>query len=89
MESPKKLERLRHALVRSSQIGKLKLDATFLRRERDGVVQELGEAAVRLMRAGTLAIPETLQGLYEEVAALDEKIESGGRLVEEMRKERK
>jgi len=89
MESTKKLERLRHALVRSSQIGKLKLDATFLRRERDGVVQELGEAALRLMRAGTLAVPAELRGLYEEASALDEKIESGGRLVEEMRKEGK
>jgi hypothetical protein len=88
MEGNKRLERLRHALVRSSQIGKLKLDATFLRRERDGVVQELGEAALRLMREGTLPIHEALKGLYDEATALDDKIESGGRLVEEMRKEK-
>jgi len=89
MESGKKLERLRHALVRSSQIGKLKLDATFLRRERDGVVQELGEAALRLMRVAKLPIPDELRGLYDEANALEGKIESGGRLVEEMRKESK
>jgi hypothetical protein len=88
MESTKGLGRLRHVLVRSSQIGKLKLDATFLRRERDGVVQELGEAALRLMREGALPIPEALKGLYDEATALDDKIESGGRLVEEMRKEK-
>jgi hypothetical protein len=89
MESGKKLERLRHALVRTSQIGKLKLDATFLRRERDGVVQELGEAALRLMRVGKLPIPDELKGLYDEASALEGKIETGGRLVEEMRKESK
>jgi hypothetical protein len=89
MEGGKKLERLRHVLVRSSQIGKLKLDATFLRRERDSVVHELGEAAIRLMRVAKLAIPEELRGLYEEANALEGKIESGGRLVEEMRKESK
>ena len=63
--------------------------AEILRRERDGVVQEFGEAALRSMRAGTLAIPEELRGLYQEALALEEKIESGGRLVEEMRKEKK
>jgi hypothetical protein len=39
------LDRIRDAVVRSSQIGKIKLDATFLRRERDRLVKQLGEEA--------------------------------------------
>ena len=34
------IHRIRNALVRSSQVAKLKLDATFLRRERDRLLME-------------------------------------------------
>lgn len=60
---------LKDAIVRSSTAGKAKLDATFLRRQRDKRVLELGERVLELERKGELKLPERFK---ETLAAIDE-----------------
>ena len=68
------LDRLRDALVRTSQIGKLKLDAVFLRRERDRLIQRLGEAALTLVETGDIAEHPGLADALVDIRALDQKL---------------
>ncbi len=81
------LGRVREAVVRSSQIGKIKLDSTFLRRDREKLVQKLGEEALNLMLADRLAIPEELSDIVRQIQLLEGKIEAEGRQVDEIMKE--
>ncbi|MHB8419996.1 MAG: hypothetical protein ACYDCL_18130 [Myxococcales bacterium] len=78
------LERVRDAVVRSSQIGKIKLDATFLRRERDRLVKQLGEEALNLMLADRLPVPQELEALVREVQGLEGRIEADSRQMSEI-----
>ncbi|HUB08138.1 MAG TPA: hypothetical protein VMB50_14115 [Myxococcales bacterium] len=78
------IERVRDAVVRSSQIGKIKLDATFLRRERDRLVKQLGEEALNLMLVDRLAVPQELQQLLAEIRVVEGRIEADGRQMDEI-----
>ena len=78
------LDRIRDAVVRSSQIGKIKLDATFLRRERDRLVKELGEEALNLMLTERLKVPEELGHLVAEIQVVEGKIEADGRQMDQI-----
>jgi len=68
------LERIRDAVVRSSQIGKIKLDSTFLRRERDELLRELGAGVYSLARAGTVKLPSSFDAVLERIDRLDQGI---------------
>ncbi len=81
------LDRIRDAVVRSSQIGKIKLDATFLRRERDRLVKQLGEEALNLMLAERLKVPDELAPLLREIELLERKIEADGRQMDQILQE--
>ncbi len=81
------LERVRDAVVRSSQIGKIKLDATFLRRERDRLVKQLGEEVLNLMLADRLSIPQELEKLVRDIQTVEGRIEADGRQVDEIMQE--
>jgi hypothetical protein len=81
------LDRIRDAVVRSSQIGKIKLDATFLRRERDRLIKQLGEEALNLMLADRLKIPDELASLLGEIQLLEGKIEADGRQMDQILQE--
>lgn len=70
------LGEVRDAVVRSSQLGKLKLDASFLRRERDAVLLRLGEAIYDRVLRRAMDLPEELNGLLRELRALDERLEA-------------
>ncbi|MHB1846410.1 MAG: hypothetical protein ACYCWW_16430 [Deltaproteobacteria bacterium] len=81
------LERVREAVVRSSQIGKIKLDSTFLRRERERLVAQLGEQALNLMLADRLPIPDELSPLVKEIEGVEGRIAASGKQVDEILKE--
>ena len=81
------IDRVREAVVRSSQIGKIKLDATFRRRDRDQLVLRLGEEALNLMLTDRLAIPEELSALVKEIEGLERRIEADGKQVDEILQE--
>jgi hypothetical protein len=81
------LDRIRDAVVRSSQIGKIKLDATFLRRDRDRLIRQLGEEALNLMLTDRLTVPEELAPLLREIQSLEGKIEADGRQMDQILQE--
>jgi len=83
----KPIHRIRNALVRSSQVAKLKLDATFLRRQRDNLLMELGEAALTLLDAGELAAHPALATLLSDARALEERLEEALRQIDEIHRE--
>ena len=83
----RKLDRIRDAVVRSSQIGKLKLDATLLRRERDRLIQQLGEAALNLIMTSRLAVPEEIAPLVKQIQTLEGRIEADSRQMASILKE--
>jgi hypothetical protein len=74
-------------VVRSSQVAKLKLDATFLRRERDGLLRKLGEAALTLLNSGDLAEHPALGALLADARKLEERLEEALRQIEEIHSE--
>lgn len=69
------LDELREAVVRASQLGKLKIDAAFLRREQEKAFARLGAKVYELVEDEDLELPEEAKPLLEAVKKLAEKIE--------------
>lgn len=68
------LEDFRDRVVRRSQVGKRRLDATFTRRELDRKLLELGERFVAVVGQGVGAVPAELAALVQEVRGLQERL---------------
>ncbi|RMG20303.1 MAG: hypothetical protein D6729_03235 [Deltaproteobacteria bacterium] len=68
------LEDLKEIMVRASTTAKVKLDATFLRRERDRLFQELGEEAYLLIEEGKLEVPPALRDTVDRIHAIVEQL---------------
>jgi hypothetical protein len=68
------LEDIKDAVVRTTEVGRAKLDAALLRRDRDRLYARLGESAYKLAEAGALALPADLEDLRGEIGALNERI---------------
>ena len=66
---------VRDAVVRTSQVGKIKLDATFLRRERDRLFARLGEEVFDRVDAGRLALPDDLAGAVDQLREVERRLE--------------
>jgi len=81
------IHRIRNALVRSSQVAKLKLDATFLRRERDRLLMQLGEAALTLLDSGEISEHPALATLLADARALEQRLEDSLRQIDEIHQE--
>jgi len=64
----------RDAVVRGSQIGKIKLDAAFLRREREAALARFGAAIHARAEAGELALPPELEPLRQAIRDLDDQL---------------
>lgn len=67
-------DEIKNAIVRSSSAGKAKLDATFLRRQREKLLAELGAKALEAEAGGALTLPEGLQATAARIRELDEQI---------------
>ncbi len=68
------LEDLKEIMVRASTTAKVKLDATFLRRERDRLFQELGEETYLLIEEGQLEAPAALRDTLDRIHAIVEQL---------------
>ena len=68
------LGEVKDAVVRSSQIGKLKLDATFLRRERDAAALRLGDAVFARVEAGDFELDAELDPLLARIRELEAQL---------------
>lgn len=69
------LGEIKDTVVRSSQIGKIKLDATAIRRERDFHLQRLGARIFEAVEAGALTLPGDLD--LEPILARIREAEDG------------
>lgn len=65
---------MRDVVVRSSQIGKIKLDTAQLRRDREAALARLGAEAFARAEAGEIVLPPDLDGVREEVRALEDRL---------------
>ena len=81
------LDQLRDVVVRFAQIGKLKLDVNFLRRDRDALIQRLGEAAFDLLDRRELVDHPALSELVSAIRAIDARRTEGLRAAEAIRSE--
>jgi hypothetical protein len=68
------LEAFRDRVVRRSQVGKRRLDASFTRRELDRKLLELGERFVALVGQGVGTVPAELASLVQEVRGLQDRL---------------
>jgi len=68
------LGRLKDAIVRTSQIGKIKLDASALRRERDLLLQQLGARFLDGIERGAVPAPDDpeVARILERIREVDE-----------------
>ena len=81
------LGEVREAVVRTSQLGKLKIDATFLRKEQEKAFARLGAKAYELVEDEELELPEEVRPLLEAVEHLAEKIEEHEEEIAEVERE--
>ncbi|HLV60665.1 MAG TPA: hypothetical protein VKY51_04615 [Fredinandcohnia sp.] len=75
---------VRDAVVRTSQLGKLKIDEAFLRREQEKAHARLGAKVYELVEDGELELPEEARPLLEAVRSLAEKLEKQQREIAEV-----
>nr|PZM90670.1 MAG: hypothetical protein DIU72_12155 [Pseudomonadota bacterium] len=68
------LSEVREAVVRTSQIGKLKIDVALLRREQEKAFARLGAKVFEMVEDGELSLPEPLDPLVQAVRHLARQI---------------
>ncbi|MCA9520123.1 MAG: hypothetical protein KC609_04095 [Myxococcales bacterium] len=78
------LNDLKNAVVSTAQVGRLKLDVTFLRRSRDRMLRDLGSAIVAAVASGDVILEGELQQLCEQIAEVDAKIRDEEARVDEL-----
>lgn len=82
------LKRGTEEVIKTTKIGKVKLDTTLLVHERNKLYQKLGERTATLIKENRLSSPELL-GICQEIDALSKKIaEEPGRVDEILRTKR-
>lgn len=81
------LGEVREAVVRTSQLGKLRIDATFLRKEQEKAYARLGARVHELVEDGELELPEEARPLLDAVKTLAEKIEEQEEEIAEVEKD--
>jgi hypothetical protein len=68
------LEDIKDAVVRTTEVGRAKLDAALLRRDRDRAYARLGEQVYKLAEAGSLTLPADMEDLRDAIDELNERI---------------
>ncbi len=69
-----KLEDIREVVFRASYMARERLDATFLRRERDRLFQQLGEDAYHLFERGRIRAEPALREILERIQVVIEEL---------------
>lgn len=69
------LEELKAAVARHSELASVKLQGTFLQREKDQALRDFGEAVFQAVQKGQLQLPQALAGAYQAVTNVDRKLE--------------
>ena len=69
-------DEIKNAIVRSSQAGKARLDAQFLKRQRERLLTKLGEDVLRAASLGEIALPATCTETARRITELEEQIAS-------------
>ncbi|MFW5878368.1 MAG: hypothetical protein ACOCVR_00980 [Myxococcota bacterium] len=82
-QTMEQLEDLRDVVVKASQTARTRLDATFLRRERDRLYQQLGEDTFVLIETGKLKAPPALRDLLDRIHAIGQQLDEAERQEEE------
>lgn len=68
------LEELKAAVERNTQLAQVKLESTFLGRERDAALRDLGEAVYAEVKKGKLALPAGARAALEKVQGVDQRL---------------
>ncbi len=76
----------RDEVVRSAQLGKVRIDAFQLQRDREHLLQRLGEEAFVLIAGGDLSHP-ALEKAFQKIQALDAEVEACQMEIEQMEAE--
>jgi len=76
-------DEIKNAIVRSGEVGKSKLDATFLARQRDKLLVEFGQLVITAHRDGGLPLSEALAKKATRIEEMDIEIEKAERSVGE------
>jgi len=67
---------LREVVVRSSQSGKLRVDLALLHRERQQLLETLGEQVAALIEDETLEVPDEVRHTWERVREVEGRIKA-------------
>lgn len=78
------IDEIRDVIVRGSQAGKAKIDAQLLKRQRDKLLQNLGERMFDEHRRLGARLPDGAADLVAEIEALDEQIAESDREAERL-----
>ncbi len=81
------LDEVKNVVVRSSQIGKIKIDSTFVRRDRDQLARDLGLRLLELVAQGTLELPEELVPLAAKIREYESELKEQEREIAEVEAE--
>jgi hypothetical protein len=67
-------DELKNVVVRGSNAGKAKLDSTFLKRQRDKLLAEIGEELLAYAEGGGFDLPEGVAKKAERLTTLEDEI---------------
>lgn len=69
------LEELKAAVQRHSDLASVKLQSTFLQREKDQSLRDFGDAVFQAVKRGELNLPPSLAEAFKAVGQVDRKLE--------------
>lgn len=69
-------DEIKDAIVKSSQAGKAKLDAAFLKRQRERLLAQLGEEVLRGVADGTATVPPSSEETVKRIEELERQIKA-------------
>ena len=67
-------DEIKDVIVKSSSAGKVKLDSTILKRERDRLLTRLGTLTLEALEAGTITAPPGAEELLTKISAKTEEL---------------
>jgi seryl-tRNA synthetase len=70
------IDEIRDVIVRGSQAGKAKIDVQLLRRSREKVLAQIGEALLDDVKRGAATLPAAAEEMKKKVDEIDQQIEA-------------